>query len=114
MASSDTKLQQPTLSALSGPATNDAYRVKSIATRLTEAELGEIEAAATRAGKKVSEWLRDTALAHVRAPQEERTDPVLLAEIMGDEIPDAESIRRKHHRKGAGFCGRPSQDVCLC
>lgn len=80
MASSDTKLQQPTPPA---PATNDAYRVKSIATRLTEAELGEIEAAATRAGKKVSEWLRDTALAHVRAPQEERTDADLLAEIMG-------------------------------
>jgi len=41
MASSDTKLQQPTLSASPGPATNDAYRVKSIATRLTEAELSE-------------------------------------------------------------------------
>ena len=83
MASSDTKLQQPTLPASPAPATTDAYRVKSIATRLTEAELGEIEAAASKAGKKVSEWLRDTALANVRAPQEERTDLVLLAEIMG-------------------------------
>src|SRR5277367_1418919 len=72
MASSDTKLQQPTLPASPAPATTDAYRVKSIATRLTEAELGEIEAAASKAGKKVSEWLRDTALANVRAPQEER------------------------------------------
>lgn len=83
MASSDSKLQQPTQPASPSPATNDAYRVKSIATRLTEAELGEIESAASKAGKKVSEWLRDTALAHVRASQEERTDPVLLAEIMG-------------------------------
>jgi hypothetical protein len=83
MASSDTKLQEPTTPASPSPATHDAYRVKSIATRLTEAELGEIEAAACKAGKKVSEWLRDTALAHVRAPQEERTDAVLLSEIMG-------------------------------
>jgi len=83
MASSDTKLQQPTLPASPGSATNDAYRVKSIATRLTEAELGEIEAAAFKAGKKVSEWLRDTALAHVRTRQEEQTDTVLLAEIIG-------------------------------
>ena len=83
MASSDTKLQQPRQPATRVPATNDAYRVKSIATRVTEAELGEIETAASKAGKRVSECLRDTALAHVRAPQEKRTDPVLLAEIMG-------------------------------
>jgi hypothetical protein len=83
MASSDTKLQQPTAPALPSPGTHEAYRVKSIATRLTEAELSEIEEAASRAGEKVSEWLRDTSLAHVRAPQEAQTDPVLLAEIMG-------------------------------
>jgi len=83
MASSDIKLQQPIQSASPGPATNDSYRLKSIATRLTESEFGEIEAAASDAGKKVSEWLRDTALTHVRAPKEEPTDPVLLAEIMG-------------------------------
>jgi hypothetical protein len=57
--------------------------VKSIATRLTEAEFDEIEAAASKEGKKVSEWLRDKALASVRAPDEEQTDTVLLAEIMG-------------------------------
>ncbi len=83
MASSDTKLQQPTPPASPAPATNDAYRVKSIATRLTEVELSEVEAAASKAGKKVSEWLRDTALAHIRAPREEQTDRILLAEIMG-------------------------------
>jgi hypothetical protein len=31
----------------------------------------------------VSEWLRDIALASVRAPDEEQADTVLLAEIMG-------------------------------
>lgn len=83
MASSDTKPQQIAGPASASPAASDASRAKSIATRLTEAELGEIEAAASKAGKKVSEWLRDTALASVRSPQQEQTDPVLLAEIIG-------------------------------
>lgn len=83
MSSLDTKPLPPVASASVSPVPNDASRVKSIATRLTEAELGEIEAAASKAGKKVSEWLRDTALASVRAPDEEQTDTVLLAEIMG-------------------------------
>lgn len=83
MASPETKPQQPTAPSSTTQVSNDAYRVKSIATRLTEAELAEIEAAAFKAGKKVSEWLRDTALASVRAPQEQQTDTLLLAEIMG-------------------------------
>ncbi len=40
------------------------------------------EEAAANAGKKVAEWLREAALAHARAGQEE-TDSILLAEIMG-------------------------------
>jgi len=83
MASSDTKPQPVAEPASASPAASDVSRVKSIATRLTEAELGEIEAAAFKAGKKVSEWLRDTALASVRASQQEQTDSVLLAEIIG-------------------------------
>lgn len=83
MSSLDTKPLPPAVSASVSPVPNDASRVKSIATRLTEAEFDEIEAAASKAGKKVSEWLRDTALAHARAPQEEQTDSLLLAEIMG-------------------------------
>ena len=59
------------------------YRTKSIATRLTELEFAEVEVAAAKAGKKVSEWLRDVALGHVHATSEEPTDPVLLAEVMG-------------------------------
>ena len=83
MSSLDTKPLLPAASASVSPVPNDASRVKSIATRLTEAEFDEIEAAASKAGKKVSEWLRDTALGHSRAPQEEQTDTLLLAEIMG-------------------------------
>ena len=60
----------------------DSARSRSIATRLTEAELNEVETAAADAGKKVAEWLRDAALAQARSGQEQ-TDPILLAEIMG-------------------------------
>jgi hypothetical protein len=83
MASPNTKPQQIAELARASSAASDVSRVKSIATRLTEAELGEIEAAALQAGKKVSEWLRDTALASVRARQQEPTDTILLAEIIG-------------------------------
>ena len=40
---------------------------RSIATRLTDAESGEFEAAAVNAGKKVAEWLREAALGYARA-----------------------------------------------
>lgn len=42
-----------------------------------------MEAAASNAGKRVAEWLREAALAHARADQKEQTDLILLAEIMG-------------------------------
>jgi hypothetical protein len=82
MASSDTKLQQTIHSAAPAKPPNEAYRAKSIATRLTEAEFAEVESAAAKAGKKLAEWLRDAALTQARAPQE-LTDSILLAEIMG-------------------------------
>ena len=62
---------------------NETYRTKSIATRLTEAEFAEVEFAAVGAGQKVAEWLREAALAQARSAQEEHTDPILLAEIIG-------------------------------
>ena len=83
MASSDTKLQQAIPPAARANSPNEAYRAKSIATRLTEAEFAEVESSATKAGKKVAEWLRDAAVTQARADQEERTDPILLAEIIG-------------------------------
>ena len=61
----------------------ETFRAKSIATRLTESEFAEVEAAAAREGKKCAEWLRDAALAHARDIQGAATDPILLAELMG-------------------------------
>ena len=83
MASTDMKPQQLVEPAPNAPAASETSRTKSVATRLTETELCEIAAAASKAGKKVSEWLRDAALASARSPQQEPTDPVLLAEIIG-------------------------------
>jgi hypothetical protein len=60
----------------------EAFRAKSIATRLTDAEYAEVEEAAARAGKKCAEWLRDAALAQARAIDDGNIDPILLAEIM--------------------------------
>lgn len=55
-------------------------RSKTLATRLTPDELAEVESAAERAGKPLSEWLRETALA---ASRRQPSDPIelLLAEI---------------------------------
>jgi hypothetical protein len=83
MASTNDKPHETTLPSSSPVSANETSRARSIATRLTETEFGEVEAAAVNAGKKVAEWLRDAALAHARAGQEEQTDPILLAEIMG-------------------------------
>ena len=82
MTSANNKLHETILPSSTG-SSNETSRARSIATRLTETEFGEVEAAAANAGKKVAEWLRDAALAHARAGQEEQTDPILLAEIMG-------------------------------
>ena len=83
MASANDKPHETILPSSSPVSANETSRARSIATRLTETEFGEVEAAAVNAGKKVAEWLRDAALAHARAGAEEQTDPILLAEIMG-------------------------------
>jgi hypothetical protein len=41
-----------------------------------------VDAAAGRAGKKTAEWLREAALAQARSAPAEKTDPILLAEMM--------------------------------
>jgi hypothetical protein len=83
MASGNDKPQETATPSASTVSANETLRAKSIATRLTEAEFGEVEAAAN--GKKVEEWLREAALAQARASAvvEEQTDLILLAEIMG-------------------------------
>lgn len=85
MASGNDKPQETATPSASTVSVNESSRAKSIATRLTDAEFGEVEAAAADAGKKVAEWLREAALAHARASAGavEQTDPILLAEIMG-------------------------------
>ena len=75
---------QVVASIASSPSANETARGRSVATRLTEAEFSEVEAAASGAGKKVAEWLRDAALAQTRGGEiEQETDPILLAELMG-------------------------------
>src|SRR5258708_31470350 len=49
-----------------GEESKPGFRTKTAATRLTPEELGEIEAAAERAGQALSEWLRGTALCAAR------------------------------------------------
>jgi hypothetical protein len=82
MASSIDKTQ--TIAQPTSGSGNETARGRSIATRLTEAEFGEVEAAAAIAGKKVGEWLREAALAQARGTHHnEQTDQILLAEMMG-------------------------------
>lgn len=56
------------------------FRTKTIATRLTPRELTEVESAAERAGKPLSEWLREMALAAAHG-YEANPSELVLAEI---------------------------------
>jgi len=75
---------QTTTAQANKPSTSDeskpSFRTKTISTRLTPDELAEVESAAERAGKPLSEWLREAAL---RAARERPADPIelLLAEV---------------------------------
>jgi len=82
MASPDDKPQAAVPAAFPSAPTSESNRTKSIATRLTDAEFVEIEYMASSAGKKVAEWLRESALAQARTAGEEKTDTVLLAELL--------------------------------
>jgi uncharacterized protein (DUF1778 family) len=83
MTSANGKTPVAAPSSASAVPTSESNRTKSIATRLTDAEFAEVEYAASSAGKKVAEWLREAALAQARTTGEEKTtDTVLLAELM--------------------------------
>lgn len=56
------------------------FRTKTIATRLTPEELSEVESAADKAGKPLSEWLRETALNASRTRFSDAVE-LLLAEV---------------------------------
>jgi hypothetical protein len=74
------------VSSLSSPQTGvsadprNAFRTKTVGTRLSVVELEEVEAAARRSGKSLAEWLRENAL---REAQQRPGDPseLLLAEV---------------------------------
>ena len=75
--------QTTTVQAHKSPSSDEGkpgFRSKTVATRLTPDELAEVESAAERAGKPLSEWLRETALAASRLRP---SDPMelLLAEV---------------------------------
>ena len=72
MASANDKPHETAVPSASTVSGNDTSRAKSIATRLTETEFGEVDAAVANSGKKVAEWLREAALAHARAGQEDK------------------------------------------
>src|SRR3974390_1074197 len=79
---SSTRVQTNPQSTLQfGDEAKPGFRTKTAATRLTPEELGEIEAAAERAGQALSEWLRGTALC---AARQRRADPaeLVLAEVL--------------------------------
>lgn len=81
MSTTDSKPPSVIPPAVPAARTAEKYRTNSVGTRLSEAELSEVEAAAANAGKKVGEWLRDAALAQARSAPA-GTDPILLAELM--------------------------------
>ena len=56
------------------------FRTKTVATRTTPEELAEVEAAAGREGRSLTEWLRETALQAARQRPAEATE-LLLAEV---------------------------------
>ena len=80
MSATDSKPSSLIPPAVPAARTSEKYRTNSIGTRLSEAELSEVESAS--AGKKVGEWLRDAALAQARSVPAQNTDPILLAELM--------------------------------
>jgi hypothetical protein len=65
---------------LSDPDIRPGLRTKTVATRLTQDELREVEAASARVGKSLAEWLRELAL---KTARQRPADPVelLLAEV---------------------------------
>jgi uncharacterized protein (DUF1778 family) len=56
------------------------FRTKTISTRLTPDELAEVESAAERAGKPLSEWVRQIALTTARERPSDSIE-LLLAEV---------------------------------
>lgn len=75
---------QTTTAQANKPSTSDeskpGFRTKTISTRMAPDELAEVESAAERAGKPVSEWLREMALIAARERPSDPTE-LVLAEV---------------------------------
>jgi hypothetical protein len=75
---------QTTTAQAAKPSSSDeskpGFRTKTISTRLTPDELAEVESAAERGGKPLSEWLREMALTATRERPADPTE-LLLAEV---------------------------------
>jgi hypothetical protein len=75
---------QTTTAQPNRPSTSDeskpGFRTKTISTRMAPDELAEVESAAERAGKPVSEWLRERALIAARERPSDPTE-LVLAEV---------------------------------
>jgi hypothetical protein len=75
---------QTTTAQANRPSTSDeskpGFRTKTISTRMAPDELAEVESAAERAGKPVSEWLREMALIAARERPSDPTE-LVLAEV---------------------------------
>ena len=79
MTSANGKTPVAAPSAAPAVPTSESNRTKSIATRLTDAEFAEIESAASSAGKKVAEWLREAGFKKPRMIEAPAPSPLVLA-----------------------------------
>jgi mobilization protein NikA len=62
-------------------------RTKTLSTKVSEAELAQLEAAASERGLTLSEWFRETLLASVNGQESKASDPggtghAVMAEVM--------------------------------
>jgi hypothetical protein len=58
-------------------------RIKSVGTKMTEAEYGGLEAAAKASGQTLAEWVREVLLASVSGTRATPAEETLLAEVLG-------------------------------
>lgn len=58
-------------------------RVKSVGTKVTEAEYGRLEAAAKASGQTLAEWAREVLLASVSETPATPAEETVLAEVLG-------------------------------
>jgi hypothetical protein len=70
----------PKSNLLAGEESKPGFRTKIVATRLTPAELAEIEAAVERAEQAIAEWMRETVLSAARQRPADPTE-LVLAEV---------------------------------